>query len=49
MLMSGPSTVATLDRGASQALPQRVGGLGGYAGSGNRGVLGGLSAKVRTR
>jgi hypothetical protein len=35
MLMSGLSAVASLDRGASQALPQRVGGLGGYAGSGN--------------
>jgi hypothetical protein len=49
MLMSGPATVATLDRGASQALPRRVGGLGGNAGSGNRGVLAGLSNKVRTR
>ena len=48
MLMSGLSTVATLNRGASQALPQRVGGLGGYAGSGNRRVPGSLGAEVRT-
>jgi hypothetical protein len=34
--------------GAIQALSQRVEGLGGYAGSGSRGVLGSLSTKVRT-
>ena len=34
--------------GAIRASSQRVEGLGGYAGSGSRGVLGSLSTKVRT-
>ena len=46
MFMPGLSTVATLDRGATRALPQRAGGVGGYAGSGNRGVFDPLGTEV---
>lgn len=49
MLMTALVTVATLDRGASQPLPLRIGGLRGYAGSGNCGVPAGLRPEVRTR
>ena len=40
------SAIATLDRGAVQVLPQRIGGSSGYAGSSSRGVHSRLSTEI---